>query len=310
MALLREGWDREAAELGEVLPSQFEGAATESSPSPGRTRELVKQDDEYAVRRYRKGFLQRLRLSGGWIDGGDQTELGIATWKTAATLAVPLGSFENLLLVTPSFEAHYLDGPSSARIPDSLYHAGLDLMWRKRWDDRWGSMIAVAPALASDFETSEGAMRVTGRALATWQWVPERLTLLFGVVYLDRDDVNLLPGVGMIWTPTPDYRLDLVFPRPKLARRIAFVPRTREDWIYVSGALGGRTWAVQREEGVTDDLTLRDYRITAGWERIMDGGGGLFAELGFVFGRKLQYEAAPVNLSFDDTFVLRTGISY
>ncbi|MFW6171066.1 MAG: hypothetical protein ACODAD_11290 [Planctomycetota bacterium] len=39
-------------------------------------------------------------------------------------------------------------------------------------------------------------------------------------------------------------------------------------------------------------------------------GGGAFAEIGFVFGRELQYEEDPLDLSFDDTFILRTGITY
>jgi len=102
-------------------------------------------------------------------------------------------------------------------------------MWRKQFSDRWGIMVAVRQAVSSDFETSEDGFRVTGRALATWQWLPERLSLLFGVVYLDRNDLPILPGVGLIWTPNPDWRLDLIFPRPKLDRRLAFVPRVRED---------------------------------------------------------------------------------
>ena len=73
---------------------------------------------------------------------------------------------------------------------------GVDFMWRKQFNDRWGSMIAVRPAVASDFQTSQDAIRITGRALATWQWVPERLSLLLGAVYLDRNDLAVLPGVG------------------------------------------------------------------------------------------------------------------
>jgi hypothetical protein len=71
--------------------------------------------------------------------------------------------------------------------------------------------------------------------LATWQWVPERLSLLFGVVYLDRNDMPVLPGVGLIWTPNPDWRLDVIFPRPKLASQLVFIPRERDDWVYLVG---------------------------------------------------------------------------
>ena len=56
-------------------------------------------------------------------------------------------------------------------------------------------MLAVSPAYSSDFQSSDNALRIRGRAFATWQWVPEELTLLFGVVYLDRNDLPLLPGV-------------------------------------------------------------------------------------------------------------------
>jgi hypothetical protein len=204
----------------------------------------------------------------------------------------------------------FLDGPAELDLPSQLYNVGLDLMWRKQFNDRWGSMIAVRPGLASDFQTSQDAIRITGRALATWQWVPERLSLLFGVVYLDRNDVPILPGVGLIWTPNPDWRLDLIFPRPKLARRLVFVPRELEDWVYLGGSLGGRTWAVERWPGVPDQLTMRDYRLFLGWERILDGGSGLFLEAGYVFGRELEYEVDPMTQSFDDAFMLRAGVRY
>jgi hypothetical protein len=300
----------------EIRPSMtsavsFPNSATTPDDQPrNRALELVQRSDADAVRRYRKSFLQRVRLSGSWIDSGGHSGLEIASWETAATLAVPLGSFENLLLVTPGVELDYLSAADGIEVPDQLYNAGLDLMWRKQWNDRWGSMIAVAPSIASDFQSTEDALRVTGRALATWQWVPEQLTLLFGVVYLDRNDVSVLPGVGLIWTPTPDYRLDIVFPRPKLARRLVFLPRVREDWVYLSGRLGGRTWAVERQSGLPDQLTLRDYRLSLGWERILDGGSGMFAELGYVFGRELEYEAQPFDASFDDAVMVHGGITY
>jgi hypothetical protein len=237
-------------------------------------------------------------------------DLGVSSLETALTVAIPLGSFENLLLVTPGFEVRYLDGPTRADAPPRLYDAGVSLMWRKQFNDRWGSMVAVRPAVASDFATSDDAFRITGRALATWQWVPEELSLVFGVVYLDRNDLPILPGAGLIWTPNPDWRLDLIFPRPKLARRLVFVPGEREDWVYLGGTLGGRTWAVERQSGVSDQLTLRDYRLFLGWERILEGGSGLSIEAGYVFGRELEYESSPSTLSFGDAVMIRGGVTY
>ena len=220
------------------LPSVLEDA---TDTSRNRALEIVERHDATAVRRYRQGFFQRLRFSGVWIDQGGDDGLGIGNLDTSLTVAIPLGSFENLLLVTTDFEVDCLNGPTPIDVPSRLYNVGVDLMWRKQFNERWGSMLAVRPALASDFQTSQDAIRITGRALATWQWVPDRLSLLFGVVYLDRNDLPVLPGAGLIWTPNPDWRLDLIFPRPKLARRLVFLPRQREDWVYLAGSLGGRS---------------------------------------------------------------------
>jgi hypothetical protein len=295
----------------EAAFAQLKPDMADSADAPrNRSLEMVRRRDDYAVRRYRKGFFQRLRLAGSWIDREDDGGLGITNLDTAISVAVPLGSFENLLIITPGFEVDFLDGAAELDLPVRLYATGVDLMWRKQFNDRWGSMVAVRPAIASDLEVSQDAFRMTGRALATWQWVPERLSLLFGIVYLDRNDIPILPGVGLIWTPNPDWRLDLIFPRPKLARRLVFIPRQREDWVYLGGSLGGRTWAVERQTGIPDQLTLRDYRLFAGWERIVEGGGGAFVEAGLVFGREMEYESDPLSRSFNDAFMIRAGVSF
>lgn len=73
----------------------------------------------------------------------------------------------------PSSGQLAFDGPNELDLPSQLYATDVDLMWRKQFNDRWGSMIAVRPAVASDFQTSQDAFRLTGRALATWHWVTQ-----------------------------------------------------------------------------------------------------------------------------------------
>ena len=294
----------------EPFDERLSSSSAMPSESRNRALELVRRSDDEAIRRYKQGFFQRFSLSADWVDPSGDSGLELINLKTSATVAVPLGSFENLLLITPGFEVDLIEAVPTLDVPDSLYNADVDFMWRKQLNERWGTMLAIAPGYSSDFQSTEDAFRIRGRGFATWQWLPERLTLLFGVVYLDRNDLPLLPGAGLIWTPTPDWRIEFLFPRPKFAYRLEFVPSQHEHWVYLNGQLGGRTWAVERASGDSDELTLRDYRLSLGWERIVDGGGGLFAEIGWSFGRELEYDVVPLQQSLGDAVFLRGGIAF
>lgn len=309
----RSDWEFEPESSGTLrLESPVMEFAQQHPAAPSvRAEEVAPRSDLQPLRRHKAGFLQRVGVSAEWTPRFGDTGLGVTTLKTSATAAVPLGSFQNLLLITPGFEVATVDAPAGVEIPDELYNADIDFMWRKQLTERWGAMVGVTPGYSSDFQSSDGAIRIRGRGFATWEWLPDRLTLLMGVVYLDRNDLPLLPGVGLTWTPVPEWRLELLFPRPKLAYRLEFIPGLRERWVYLSGQLGGRTWAVERRSGMTDELTLRDIAIAVGWEQLRDGGGGAFAEFGWSLGRELEYDlAAPLRYSFDDAVFLRGGISY
>ena len=82
-----------------------------------RALEIVQRRDDYAVRRYRQGFFQRFRFSGSWIDRTGDDGLGISNLDTSLTVALPLGNFENLLLITPGFQVDFLDGPTRSTRP-------------------------------------------------------------------------------------------------------------------------------------------------------------------------------------------------
>ncbi len=235
------GENLEAFPISEPFVSDIkEPTSDEANTSP---LQMIKPREQDAIRRFKKGFFQRWQLSGGWIAKRGNSDLGQSFWRTSVSVALPLGSFRNLLLITPSFQVDYLDGPTAIDVPPQLYATGVDFMWRGKLNDRWGAMVGVRPSVNSDFEADEDTIRVMGRALLTWECLPKNLTLIFGVVVLNRNDIPVLPGVGLIWTPDPDLRIDLVFPRPKIAYRIGFVPSKYEHWVYFSGSLGGRTWA-------------------------------------------------------------------
>ncbi len=272
--------------------------------------EEIDEPPERTLQRFRKSFFQGFRLSGGWIGSGAENDLNISHLSTSTSFAVPLGSFDHLLILTPNFRVDFLDGPTQVDAPPQLYQAGVKLFWRKKLHDRWGVSVLLNPAVRSDFDTTEDTVRIFALALASWQWVPDKLKLSFGVVYLDRDDIPILPAIGLLWTPTPDWRFDLLFPRPKASYRLFQNSYHSETWCYVGGGLGGNTWAVRRASGASDELTLRDFRVALGLERLVDGGSSSFIEAGFVFGRTLEYQSSNQQFDFNDAFLIRGGFTY
>ena len=94
-----------------------------------------------------------------------------------------------------------------------------------------------------------------------------------GVLYLNRDNIRLLPAGGAIWTPNDDWRFELLFPKPKFGMRVNVGPGF-EDWIFTTAESGGNTWAIVRDSGAQDRVTYLDYRLLVGYERKLDGGAG------------------------------------
>jgi hypothetical protein len=131
------------------------------------------------------------------------------------------------------------------------------------------------------------------------------------VIYLDRYDVNILPAGGLLWTPADDKRFELIFPRPRLAWRVAESDRAAQ-WVYLAGEFGGNQWAVRRDNGVNDVVVYHDYRMLAGWERRpADLGVSWRFETGWVFGRLVEYYVTDTaDYRPSDTFLVRAGIWY
>ncbi|MDG2382139.1 MAG: DUF6268 family outer membrane beta-barrel protein [Pirellulaceae bacterium] len=266
-------------------------------------------DSELPVERFKKGFFQKFQLSGGYLGSGSRDNLGIGNVEALVALGVPLGSFKNILAVAPKFRVDFLDGPSPFDLPDQVYDTGVNFVWRKQLSDRWGVMAVATPAVRSDFVATEKTVRVFALGLATWQWIPDKLEISFGAVYLDRNDISLLPAVGLRARPNPRWLIDLMFPRPRISYRISKDGPRGEVWGYLGGALGGNTWAVLRD-GINDEMTIRGYQLLLGIETVYQGGNGAFLEIGSAFNREVEFEVADEKYEFGAGFLVQAGLAY
>ena len=262
------------------------------------------------ISRNKKTSFQKLSLSGGWIGGQGASSLAITEVDTMMTFVLPLFGEGNYLAVSPQYSAAYFEGPSVVDLPSKGISGGVDFTWLGSFNETWGGIFGVTPSYNSDTETSNNAIRYIGRGLLSWNYQPEYMKILMGVILVDRRDLTILPAGGLIWTPNEQMKVDLLFPTPKIAYRSSMTPGIHEDWVYMAGVFGGRTFAVERMAGGSDQLTYADIRLLFGYERIKPGGAGWFFETGLVFDRQLEYWDNTADFKMKEAVVFRGGLSF
>ena len=262
----------------------------------------------------KQGFFQKFDFTTTYIDGGRVNDMGIAELETFVTVALPFPTTEQPLLITPAFETRFFDGPLTRDVPGEVYSSYVQFLWLPKVGKRWMGIFGIEPGWYGDYKTSNADyFRLLGRALVRYEFIPDRLQLVAGLLYLDREDINILPAGGVIWMPTDDWEFEILYPKPKVAYRIRPAMsggRAVEWWAYTGAEFGGDTWTVQRVSGAEDKLTLFDIRVYLGIDRRLDGGSSLRFELGWVFARTLNYLSMPGDLDMPSTVMLRGGLTY
>lgn len=200
---------------------------------------------------------------------------------------------------------HWLNGPVQTDMPPRLFDFQIGLQKRKWTSETFGYDIAARVGIFSDFEGSarEG-LRYPGHAVGYYRWLPG-CDFAFGIEYLGRDDVKLLPVAGLILTPRPDLRLELVFPRPCIEVRT-----TPTSSIYLAGELGGGTWAIERVPDSDDVVTYHALQLLFGYSSRGEEGEEHSLEFGFIFDRSLKYRSGIGDMSLGDAFMIRTTQRY
>lgn len=203
---------------------------------------------------------------------------------------------------TSGIGLHFLSGPVQPDLPPRLWDFVGGYQNRDTLCDWFSYDMATSVGVYSDFEDSaRDGVRYLGHAVGmlhmsdSWDWVA-------GVDYLDRGDYKILPVIGFSWHPEehPNLQFDAVFPRPRVAVAINATQR-----LYLSGLLGGDTWDIEQPGEVNDVMTYRDFRMLFGHERITENGRSTAFELGYIFGRQVEFETSPLVTTFNDSFIVR-----
>lgn len=263
--------------------------------------------------------LQEVRLDYHWFAGHGAQELGINDVELSAKFAIPfLYNSETPLLITPGFAVHYWEGPVSegpnpAELPPRTYDAYLDSAWNPQLLPWLGGELSFRVGVYDDFrrKVTLDSLRFMGTGLGVVSLSPN-VKLKAGVMYLDRNYIKILPSGGIVWTPNQDVYFNILFPNPKIARRL-FNSGNTQWWGYLSGDYGGGAWHITRRDPIThyDDFDYNDIRIAVGLEfKTFRNFSGLF-EVGGALSRELRYRDLDPPAYFPhNTVYLRGGLAY
>jgi hypothetical protein len=277
---------------------------------------VVGPDGQFAQR---ERVVQQVRLDVTHLLGKDGQDLDVTDAETSVTVAVPFYYGVAPVLFTPGFAFHLWDGPVSGEFPGSpdmpgaTYSSYLDVGWRPQITPRFSADLGVRPGVYGDYEFfNSDTFRIKARALGVFTPNPQ-FQWVFGVLYLDRLNLKILPAGGLIWTPNECVRWEVLFPRPKLAQRIT-TWGTTEFWWFVAAEYGGDSWTIERATvapGLEDYVDYSDYRVSLGLEWTTFSNYRGYLEVGYVFERELEYDSGlPASIEPDETFMVRGGISF
>ena len=237
-------------------------------------------------------------------DGFGINQLGI--W---GSVSFPIFNLETPILVTPGFAVSFWEGPKQpdTDLPPSVFDGYIKTGWKPNITPWLSADLAVTVGAFSSFQkVTEKSIRFPAHGYGILN-LAKRFKIKVGVEYLDRNRIKILPAGGVIWIPHDELRLEILFPNPKIARRVTNIGNT-EWWIYARGDYGGGAWTVMHE-GSFESIDYNDIRILFGFDwknpTVLDG----FFEVGLATDREIVYRTSPI---FRPTtaFLLRAGLIY
>ncbi len=290
------------------------------------------QQSEWFQQTYQQTLHVYQGARGSWtyiMGNGQGTRVAVNELDTSATFALPffMNSQANLnkapLLITPGFGLQLWQGPvqtvpTGADLPANTYDVFLDTAWNPQFTPLFGAELGVRVGFFTNWDVFvTDSWRIMGRAVGTLRMTPTFQGKL-GVIYLDRNQVKLLPAVGFTWTPNATSRYDIFFPAPRASWKFGQTGR-HAWWGYVAGEYGGGAWTFRRSElsgGMITRFDYNDIRVSLGteWTPLAPTGLAGNVEIGYVFYRQLFYVTGPPGFQqitdLPSTIMFRLGLAY
>ena len=260
-----------------------------------------------AMRRFRDAtsFEYTHLPRGGKENGFGMDEIDLRMQLAFPCRFIPDNGKTGFLYVAPSGSLVWWNGP--AGLPDMSpngFGAFVDVGMQPQFNETFGLIAWGRVGIFSDFENvSSDAFRFQGRLEGVVNASPQ-IQVHGGVIYYGRSRVKMLPTGGVVWRPDDDWVLKLIFPNPKVSRRLWTGPQA-DWWGYVHMDYAGGSWDISGL-GLTD---YNDVRLGMGVEFAAPNQMGGYVEFGGSFAREL-YSNGHRWANLPSVLYLKTGIIF
>lgn len=221
-------------------------------------------------------------------------DFGFVGLGANATFGFPSPKAGHFVLATPSIRWRQYDVPDWAVGSDSLgiISTGATFHYVIPKSERWTFDVALGLNWNSDGKsTNSEGLNVFGSGVGLWTY-SERLKWAFGLAYTNSGDYDIFPIIGATWKPNDLWIVDVMFPAPKVSRKIERWSRSDATyWGYLGFAFDANDAVFETDWGTDARLERSDVRLSLGVEKKAEAGLRWAAELGTTFSRDFDVES-------------------
>lgn len=211
---------------------------------------------------------------------------------------------------TPQAGFRLWDGPGTPDLPGSVYRLGWDFTLATPIVGLWSMQLDFNPSINTDFQSglAREALNLDGNAMFFYRASPQWM-LVLGAGYWDRVDKIILPYAGVVWNPNDLWEFRLLFPKSRISYFVGNVGGAAH-WLYATGEYHVESYQIEQPGvGGNQQVQFQDWRVALGL-RSDHVWYDKFVEVGYVFGRNVDFKTTTPGFSFSDTLMLRAGVKF
>lgn len=211
---------------------------------------------------------------------------------------------------TPQAGVRLWNGPGTPDLPGSVYRLGWDFTLATPIVGLWSMQLDFNPSINTDFQSglARESLNLDGNAMLFYRANPQWMFVI-GAGYWDRVDKIILPYAGVVWNPNDLWELRLLFPKSRISYFVGNIGNAAH-WLYATGEYHVESYQID-QPGISEhqQIQIQDWRLALGL-RSDHQTYDKFIEVGFVFGRNVDFLRTTPGFTINDTLMLRAGVKF